>query len=62
MLTKAMGLETRPDKYMHAIGVLALWQRSALRSRGAAGLRPGIWPYQEQQNQSAEYQAQDPHL
>jgi hypothetical protein len=50
MLTKAMGLETRPDKYMHAIGVLALWQRSGLRSRAPSRLCPGIWPYQEQQN------------
>jgi len=54
MLTKAMGLETPPEKYVHTIGVLALWQRSALRARAPSRLRPGIWPHQEQQNQSAQ--------
>jgi hypothetical protein len=49
MLTNAMGLETGPNKYMHTIGVLALWQRSALRACAPSRLRPGIRLHRREQ-------------
>ena len=61
MLTRKMGLQARPDIDVHAIGVLARYARSALRTRGISRLRRGLCgACQKKQQRGAQDEMEDP--